>query len=62
MKPGSLSTHIRIMLNSSHNNNYLCHSYNSILAKGSNSMQPLFSILIHFRSYKKVCIWDLIKA
>ena len=35
---------------------------NSILADGPNSIQPLFQILIKFRSYKKVCIWDLSKA
>ena len=44
------------------NINYSGHSYNSILAKGPNSIQPLFSIFIQFRSYEKVCIWDLSKA
>ena len=58
LKPGSLSTPLRIVSNSSLNNN---HSYNSILAKGPNSIKPLFSILVQFRSYEKVCIWDLFK-
>ena len=59
LKPGSLSTPLRILSNSSLNNNNSSYSYNSILAKGPNFIQPLF---IKFRSYKKVCIWYLSKA
>ena len=57
LKPGSLSTPLRILSNSSLNNNNSSYSYNSILAKGPNFIQPLF---IKFRSYKKVCIWYLV--
>ena len=44
--------HIEIngMSNSSLNNNRYNHSYNSTLAKGSNSIQPLLQIIIKFRS------------
>ena len=55
LKPGSLSTPLRSVSNS-------IHSYNSILAKGPNSIQPLFQILIKLRRYEKDCIWDLSKA
>jgi hypothetical protein len=62
LKPSSTSTPVRIVSNSSINNNGSGHSYNSILAKGPNYIQPLFKILIKFRSYERVCVWDIHKA
>ena len=48
VKSTSNSTPLRIVSNSSLNNNS-GHSFNSILAKGPNSIQPLFNILVRDR-------------
>ena len=62
MKPGSVSTKLRVVTNSSLNNNQCGTSYNDCQAKGPNSLVPLFRALITFRSYKNVVVWDLSKA
>ena len=61
-KSTSNSTPLRVVSNSSLNNNNSGHSFNSILAKGPNSIQPLFNILVMFRTYEEVVVWDIHKA
>ena len=58
----SVSTPLRVVVNSSLNNNNRGHSYNSILAKGPNSLANLFSVLMTFRTYDQVIVWDIKKA
>ena len=50
------------MSNSSLDNNRKGVSYNDCLAKGPNSLSPLFQVLITFRGYEHVVVWDLHKA
>ena len=59
LKSTSNSTRLRIVSNSLLNNNGTGHSYSSILAKGPNSIQPLFSIMMMFRTYKELVVWDI---
>ena len=61
-KPGSTTTPLRVVSNSSLNNNDSGHSYNSILAKGPNALTLLLQVLVTFRSYTNVVVWDLHKA
>ena len=61
-KPESTSTKLRIVSNSSLDNNNQGISYNDILPKGPNALTPLVEALTTFRSYKNVVIWDLAKA
>ena len=58
----SVSTPLRIVVNSSLNNNNKGHSYNSVLAKGPNSLANLYSVLITFRTYTRIIVWDIKKA
>ena len=62
LKPGSTTTPLRIVSNSSLSNNNSGHSYNSILAKGPNSIMPLLRVLTTFRCYERIVCWDLHKA
>ena len=62
LKPGSTTTPLQIVSNSSLSNNNSRHSYNSILAKGPNSIMPLLRVLMAFRSYERIVCWDLHKA
>ena len=48
LKPGSTTTPLRIVSNSSLSNNNSGHSYNSILAKGPTSIIPLLRVLTSF--------------
>ena len=61
-KPESTSTKLRIVSNSSLDNNNQGISYNDILPKGPNALTPLVEALTTFRSYENVVIWDLAKA
>ena len=62
LKPGSTTTPVRVVSNSSLNNNWSGVSYNDCLAKGPNSLTPLFEVLITWRTYKDCVVWDLSKA
>ena len=48
-KPGSSTTPMGAMSNSSFNNNYSSHSYNSLLANWTNALPPLLEVLVNFR-------------
>ena len=61
-KPDSATTKMRIVANSSLNNNHGGTSYNDCMVKGPNTLVPLFSALVNFRSYVLVVSWDLAKA
>ena len=56
----SPSTPLRIIVNSSLSNNGEA-SYNSLIAKGPNTLSKLYTVLVRFRAYE-VIIWDLEKA
>ena len=56
----SASTPLRVVTNSSLNNNG--NSLNSCLAKGPNSLNDMFSIMLRFRCYQVVFLFDLSKA
>lgn len=61
-KPGSTTTPLRIVSNSSINNNNSGHSYNSCLAKGPNSIASLFGVLVTWRTYPDCLVYDIHKA
>ena len=62
-KPGSTTTPLRIVSNSSLDNNGSGHSYNGCLAKGPNALTPLLlEVVTTFRSYKNMVVWDLHKV
>ena len=61
-KPQSATTKLRVVSNSSLSNNHCGLSYNSLLPKGPNSLVPLLSALIRWRSYEHCVVWDLTKA
>ena len=61
-KPGSTTTPLRIVSNSSLNNNMSGHSYNSCLAKGPNSIASLFEVLNTWRTYPDCLVYDIHKA
>ena len=61
-KPGSASTKLRIVSNSSLNNNNNGLSYNDCLPKGPNSLVPLLQALVTWRGYEEVAVWDIKKA
>ena len=61
-KPSSATTKLRVVSNSSLSNNHSGLSYNSLLPKGPNSLVPLLSALIRWRSYEHCVVWDLTKA
>ena len=62
VKKDSQCTPLRVVVNSSLNNNNQGHSINSILAKGPNSLASLFRVLMVFRTYSNIIVWDLKKA
>ena len=62
LKPQSKSTPVRVVSNSSLDNNWSDHSYNSTLAKGPNSLTPLLEVLTTWRTYLKTVVWDLSKC
>ena len=57
---GSLTTPLRVVTNSSFDNNG--HTLNSCLPKGPNSLNCMFKITIRFRSYEVVFVFDMSKA
>ena len=61
-KPTSTTTALRIVSNSSLDNNNQGLSYNDILPKGPNSLVPLIQAIISWRSYEDVVVWDISKA
>ena len=60
--PGSLSTPVRLVVNSSLDNNNQGISVIDIWPKGPNSLKPLISCKVTFRSAKRVVDWDLSKC
>ena len=56
----SLTTHLRVVTNSSFDNNG--HSLNSCLPKGPNSLNDMYEITIRFRGYEVAFVFDLSKA
>ena len=61
-KPGLVTTFLRVVSNSSLDNNNSGLSYNDILPKGPNSLTPLLQALSSWRSYQHVVNADLAKA
>ena len=61
-KPGSVTTSLRVIYNSSLNNKNSGLSYNDILPKGPNSLCPLQQSLAHSRTQQHVVVADLAKA
>ena len=60
--PGSTTTPYRVVSNSSLDNNWSGVSYNDCLAKGPNSLTPLLEVLVTWRTYIFVVVWDISKA
>ena len=61
-KPSSTTTALRVVCNSSLNNNNRGVSYNNLLPKGPNSLVPLLQALVTWRTHIEVVIWDYSKA
>ena len=62
-KPSSVSTALRIVSNSSLKNTQSGGiSYNDLLVKGPNSLQPLLQVQADFRTLPNVVTWDYAKA
>ena len=62
-KPSSVSTALRVVSNSSLKNDQSGGlSYNDLLVKGPNSLQPLLQVQADFRTLPNVVTWDYAKA
>merc|ERR1712215_126382 len=61
-KPRSTTTALRVVCNSSLDNNNRGVSYNDLLPKGPNTLVPPLQVLITWRTYEEVVIWDYVKA
>ena len=62
-KPSSVSTALRVVSNSSLKNTQSGGvSYNDLLVKGPNSLQPLLQVIGDFRTLLNVVTWDYAKA
>ena len=61
-KKSSATTKLRIVSNSSLDNNGRGVSLNSCLPKGPNSLSSLVEVFVTFRGYENVVCWDLYKA
>ena len=61
-KPSSTTTAIRVVCNSSLDNNNRGISFNDLLPKGPNALEPLLQVLTTWRTHKEVVIWDYSKA
>ena len=59
-KPGSLSTPVRLVSNSSFRNGST--NLNDVTVKGPNTLADLFNNLFKFRSYQVALVFDIIKA
>ena len=57
----SPSTPLRIVVNLSLKNNGEA-SYNLLIAKGPNTLSKLYTVLVRFRAYEVIIVWDLEKA
>jgi hypothetical protein len=62
LKPGSTTTKLRVVSNSSLDNNNSGLSLNDCLPKGPNTLVPLIQSTVALRSYKHCVVWDLSKA
>ena len=62
LKPGSTITKLRVVSNSSLDNNNYCLSLNDCLPKGPNTLVPLVKSTIAWRTYQHCVVWDLSKA
>ena len=62
LKETSATTKLRIVSNSSLNNNNQGFSLNDCLPKGPNSLVPLLEALVTWRIYPHVTVWDYIKC
>ena len=60
--PTSLSTKIRIVVDSTVKNCYTGPDLNSLYAKGPNQINSLYNVLVKWRSYEEVAVADLAKA
>ena len=61
-KPGSLTTPLRIVSNSSLNSMNSGHNYNEMLAKGPNALMLLIQVLIMWQTWENCIVWDLHKV
>ena len=61
-KPGSLSTKMRLVVDSSLKNNWKGPRLSSLYAKGPNVINDLYKVLVKWRSLKSCGIYDLKKA
>ena len=62
LKPGSSTNKLRVVSNSSLDNNNSGLSLNDCLPKGPNTLVPLIQPTIAWRSYQHCVVWDLSKA
>ena len=62
LKPGSTTTKLHVVSNSSLDNNNSGLSLNGCLPKGANILVPLIQSTVAWRSYKHCVVWDLSKA
>ena len=62
LKPGSTTTPVRFVSNSSLDNNWSGVSYNDCLVKGPNALTPLREVLTTWRTYQHCIVWDISKA
>ena len=62
LKPGSKSTKLHIVSNSSLVNNNNSISLNDCLVKGLPSIISLLEAIIAWRMYARVCCWDYTKC
>ena len=61
-KPSWTTLALRVVCNSSLDNNNRGVSFNDLLPKGPNALVPLLQALITWRTHKEVVIWDYAKA
>ena len=62
LKPGSATTKLRVVSNSSLDNNNSGLSLNDCLPKVPNTLVPLIQLTVAWRSYQHCVVWDLSKA
>ena len=62
LKPGSATTKLRVVSNSSLDNNNSGLSLNDCLPEGPNTLVPLIQSTVAWRSYKHCVVWYLSKA
>ena len=62
LKPGSTTTKLRVVSNSSLDNNNSGLSLNDCLPKGPNTLVPLIQSIIAWGSYQQCVMWDFSKA